>query len=237
MRCLWRRSVAKSLTTSRAAERIPATTRQAALNAKLARQRAMDRALVRNFKQARPLLVAERAHELHIALDLVDRTLFRLAFLAVDGIDRRMPKPNGHGLKRPAFASSEQRHGHRGAGSERREKKIVRIGSCIGASGRERLVAHEPMSSDCDLLCVSGCAAVDRDRLRFRIVDQRATLLVRCGSGLRCLASLLVVAVAGATQFLPFPDPVSFTPTYATPVKFPCAKVNARLSEPSSLAE
>jgi hypothetical protein len=48
--------------------------RQAALDMERARERAMDWTFGRNFQQTRSLLVAERAHELHIAADPVDQT-------------------------------------------------------------------------------------------------------------------------------------------------------------------
>src|SRR6266496_5589015 len=120
----------------------------------------MDRALVRNLQQARPLFVAEHTREFDLAVDVVEPTFSRFAILAVGGVNLQMPKPHGYGLERPALASRIERQGHRGASSERCEQQVVRVRSGIRPSDGGGLVGHKPMSSDGNLLCEARRAAV-----------------------------------------------------------------------------
>src|SRR5262249_23234567 len=148
-------------------QRILDPAQKASPDRNLRRQRLVDWTLVRDLQQARTLLVAEYAGEFHVAVELIEQTLRRLALLAVNGVNPRMPEPNGYGVERPLLAARVHRHGDRHAGSQRGEQEIVRLRSRVGPAGRHRHVAQEPMSSDRDLLCESGGAAVDRDNTQF----------------------------------------------------------------------
>jgi len=141
---------------------------QAGLDVNLRGEGAVDRALVGDLQQSQMLLLTEHTREFHVAVDVVEQTVGGFTLLAVGGVNSRMPEPNRHGVERPLLASGVHRHRHRHARSQRREQKVVRVGSCIGPSGPGGLVSREPVSSGCYLLRESGCAAVDRDDPRFR---------------------------------------------------------------------
>src|SRR5262249_10509720 len=133
----------------------------AGLDVDLGRERTMDWALVGDLQQARALLVAERARELHVALDEVQQALFRFAGLTVRSVDFRMSKSHSYRLERPLLASCVHRHGHGRAASEGREQEFVRIGADIGPSERGGFVPGQLMPAHGDLLSEAGRAAVD----------------------------------------------------------------------------
>ena len=77
----------------------------------------MDRTHVCNFQKSGTLYRRQRSGEVNIALNPVDLAHLSFAFGAVGSVYLRMPKPDGHMLKRPAFTSRIQSDGHGRAGA------------------------------------------------------------------------------------------------------------------------
>ena len=78
----------------------------------LRHQRPVHRALVRDVQQARPLIVAECAGQIHRTFDVIEPAFFGLARLTVGGVNLRVPEPHRHRLERPPLSSGVHRHGH-----------------------------------------------------------------------------------------------------------------------------
>jgi hypothetical protein len=72
----------------------------------------VDRALIRNLQQPRPLINIKVSDELYITLDLIDHANVRFAILAVGRMYPRVPKANANSLQRPLLAPGVESNGH-----------------------------------------------------------------------------------------------------------------------------
>jgi len=72
----------------------------------------VDRALIRNLQQPRPLININVSDELYITLDLIDHANVRFAILAVGRMYPRVPNANANSLQRPLLAPGVESNGH-----------------------------------------------------------------------------------------------------------------------------
>ncbi len=79
----------------------------------------MDGALRRDGHQARVLLRRQLPGHLHLELNSVEHSFFRLAIGAVLRVDARMAERHGDVLERKLFLARIQPNRHRGANAQR----------------------------------------------------------------------------------------------------------------------
>ena len=141
--------------------KFPSRPRKPGPNLDLRSKCAMDGALVRNLQNSPALFLSEHAPQLHLAVDVVEQSVWRFALLAVNSVNPRMTEPYGYGLEGPLLAPRRTSP----SSSTCRipaPREENRMGWGRYRSRRRRwAVAHEPMPSRCDLLCETGCSAVD----------------------------------------------------------------------------
>jgi hypothetical protein len=127
----------------------------------------MNRALVGDVEQSRPVVAIEGFYQLDIALDSVDQSDPGLVALAVSRVHLRVPETHPHSLERPLLAPGVESDGHRCARPKCREQKIVGIRASVRAADRGWLVGDGPVPPRHDLLRASSGAAVDHDLSRL----------------------------------------------------------------------
>ena len=132
----------------------------------LRRQRAVNRALVRNFQEPRALFCRQRSGELDESLDLVEHSFLGLAFGTINRVNLRVPQRNGDSFQRPSLATRVHGHCHGRATSECGQQKIVGGRSRPGPSGGNRFIGRQPMRTCRDLLGESDTVAADDDLWR-----------------------------------------------------------------------
>ena len=98
---------------------------------------------VGDFEKALFLVVIERAHDLDVALDLIDQPRLRLAIGAVLGVHPVMAQSNRYLLQWPLLSLRVHVERHGGASAEGRQQKVVGVGSPVAASHAARFVGEE----------------------------------------------------------------------------------------------
>src|SRR5687768_4764021 len=119
----------------------------------LGRERPVNRALVRDHDEARPLLVAQTSLELDVALDAIEHAALRLTIRAVCRMDLGVPKPHRDGLERPLLSTRVKRNRHRGACAKGGDEKAIRIRTRVRAAEPSGFVGQQRSSWRPTVIC------------------------------------------------------------------------------------
>jgi hypothetical protein len=119
----------------------------------------VNRALVRDLEQPLLLIRVEISYQVNLALDPIDLALLGFAIPAIDRVNLRMSKIHRYAFERPLLRPRVQGYRHRRAGTECREKQIVRSWPGILPSKLDRLVCGQPMWTNNDFLGKSSGVA------------------------------------------------------------------------------
>jgi len=122
----------------------------------------MNRTFAGDLHELCVLFCAQRSGQFDFNVDSVEHAFLGFAFLAVHGVDARVPQGNLDVFERQFFPARVETDGHRCADAKARQQIVVRIGAGIAAARAPRFICDKAMlTSDYFLFKAVGAAAHD----------------------------------------------------------------------------